>query len=109
MSGVQQITRFYVRLSRFRTVWAICQSIKKCFRNNNFLCTQIKQNNTVDFILKMITVGKITNNTINKQWLTLLLQHFENNSQIFVGGLKLLDTQITIATITQKLIRGIPS
>ncbi|KAL5239173.1 hypothetical protein ACI65C_006583 [Semiaphis heraclei] len=65
------------------------------------------KNNTAQFILKMITQSSFKN--IYKERALLLLNHFENNMQVLVGGLKQLDIIGTIKNIAEKLLEEFPS
>ncbi|CAI6377238.1 unnamed protein product [Macrosiphum euphorbiae] len=64
-------------------------------------------NNTSKFILKMITQCSFKN--IYKERALLLLNHFENNMQMLVGGLKQLDIIGTIKNVAEKLLEEFPS
>lgn len=65
------------------------------------------KNNNAQFILKMITQSSFKN--IYKERVLLLLNHFENNMQVLVGGLKQLDIIGTIKNVAEKLLEEFPS
>jgi len=71
------------------------------------ILTRVKViNNTAQFIFKMITQSSFKN--IYKERALLLLNHFENNMQVLVGGLKQLDIIGTIKNVAEKLLE-VPS
>jgi len=55
----------------------------------------------------MITQSSLKN--IYKERTLLLLNHFENNMQVLVGGLKQLDIIGTIKNVAEKLLEEFPS
>ncbi|KAL4083061.1 hypothetical protein QTP88_028391 [Uroleucon formosanum] len=63
-------------------------------------------NNTAQFILKMITQSSLKN--IYKERALLLLNNFDNNMQVLVGGLKQLNIIGTIKKVAEKLIEEFP-
>lgn len=63
-------------------------------------------NNTAQFILKMITQSSLKN--IYNERALLLLNNFDNNMQVLVGGLKQLNIIGTIKNVAEKLIEEFP-
>jgi len=55
----------------------------------------------------MITQSSLKN--IYKERALLLFNHFENNMQVLVGGLKQLDIIGTIKNVAEKLLEEFPS
>lgn len=64
-------------------------------------------NKTAQIILKMTIQCSYKN--IYKERASLLLNHFENNMQVLVGGLKQLDVIGTIKNVAEKLLEQFPS
>lgn len=76
---------------------------------NNFLYSVNETNKTVNFVLKMIKDGKVTNQAIIKYRTLLLLKHFEKTIKLLIGGIKLVDSMTTIATLIRNLLKELPS
>lgn len=87
------------------TVLACSAADSNCYKNIFISAKEI--NKTAAFIMKMINQN--CNKNTYKERAILLLEHFENDVQMLVGGLKQVDVMDTIKNITEKLLNIFPS
>lgn len=66
-------------------------------------------NLTADIALKLIIEKHEVSRNIYHKRIQLMLQHFENKITVLVGGIKMIDTIDTVASMTNKVMKNMTS